>query len=357
MWPIKPKAVETNVAGMGQPMIETAFGVAPVTNAWIKMRENLVVNRATLYVCFVVLTSLAALAFQLRSQAIFACPANGYSTDRYLAYCHGGNYADYEHGAFYFNLERGVENSVRDANVLFLGNSRLQVAFSTHATTDWFATNSLRYYLLGFSYFENMFFSDKLLHMIRPKAKVYVINLDDFFSRSESPPVKMIMDDPEAMRRYEIKHLLQLMHERICQEAAFICGHKFVVFRSRETGAYFTEGAAEEKVAPVSYDRQIDNKEVAVQTAAGLGFLSQFGQGRCVILTMVPFIDTKIETAKAIARNLGMRLIVPSFIDGLQTYDGYHLDQPSAQRWSQAFFQVAGPKIRSCLAKQSVAHP
>ena len=69
--------------------------------------------------------------------------------------------------------------------MLFLGNSRLQFAFSTSATADWFSAASARYYLLGFSYFENMIFAEPLLRKIRPRAKVYVINVDDFFDRTE----------------------------------------------------------------------------------------------------------------------------------------------------------------------------
>jgi hypothetical protein len=337
-------------------MTETASGVLPVTSVWIKIREGFLASRATLYIGVVVLASLAALVYQLRCQAIFACPANEYSADRYLAYCHGDNYGDYEHGAVYFDLEPSVQKFVRRADILFLGNSRLQVAFSTPATTDWFATTALRYYLLGFSYFENMVFAEKLLHMILPRARIYVINVDDFFVRSESPPVKVIMDDPEARRRYQVKHFLQRVHEHICQRAAFICGHRFVVFRSRETGAYLTEGAAIEKVTSVSYDQHTDKKKIDAQTAAAIDFLSQFGRGKCIILTLVPFVGTKIEDAKAIARNLGMALVIPDALHGLQTYDGYHLNQPSAQRWSQAFFQAAGPTIRSCLGKQSAAH-
>jgi hypothetical protein len=338
-------------------MTETASGVLPVTSARVKIREGFLAGRTTLYIGLVVLASLAGLAYQLRSQAIFACPANEYGADRYLAYCHGEGYADYEHGAFYFRLEPSIYHFVRNADVLFLGNSRLQVGFSTAATADWFTNSLYSYYLMGFSYFENATFAEKLMRRIEPRARVYVINIDDFFSRSESPPVKTILHDPDARNRYEVKRLLQPIHEWICGSFGPLCGHKFVVFRSRETGAYLTEGAAAQKVTTVSYDRHIDQEAIGRQTAVAIDFLSQFGRGKCIILTMVPFVGTKLEDAKAIARNLGMTLITPDVRDDLETYDGYHLDQPSAQRWSQAFFQAAGPEIRSCLEKQSAARP
>ena len=122
--------------------------------------------------------------------------------------------------------------------MLFLGNSRLQFAFSTAATADWFSAASARYYLLGFTYFENMIFAEELLRKIRPQAKVYVINVDDFFDRSETPPVKTILHDPTARTRYETKRLWQRVHEPICKIFAVLCGREFAIFRSRETGAY-----------------------------------------------------------------------------------------------------------------------
>jgi hypothetical protein len=46
---------------------------------------------------------------------------------------------------------------------------------------------------------------------------------------------------------------------------------------------------------------------------------------------------------------VGRDFIAPS-LDGLLTFDGSHLDEPSAERWSAAFFEEAGPRIAKCLA-------
>jgi hypothetical protein len=45
---------------------------------------------------------------------------------------------------------------------------------------------------------------------------------------------------------------------------------------------------------------------------------------------------------------LGSELIAPQ-VDGLRTFDGSHLDAASAERWSAAFLDAAGPRIRECL--------
>lgn len=317
--------------------------------------RGLLVTRPAIYICLVMAVAVIAWAYQIRTQTIFSCPADGYGADRYLAYCHGTSYADYEHGAFQFDLEPTARGFARDADVLFLGNSRLQIAFSTAATADWFSATSARYYLMGFLYFENVSFEQELLRTIDPRAKVYVINVDDFFDRSESPPVKTIFHDPEARHKYEAKRFWQRVHEPTCKAFAPLCGTKFAIFRSRETGAYYAKGEAPRKVTPVSYDQIVNQNIVDSNIATAMNFLSRFALGKCVILTTVPFVETKIGNANAIATGVGAKLVTPGFLQGLQTYDGYHLDQPSAERWSQAFFLAAGSKIRSCLGKQDAA--
>ena len=55
------------------------------------------------HICVIVVATLGAYAYHLRTDTIFSCQADGYNTDRYLAYCNGASYAEYEHGAFYFD--------------------------------------------------------------------------------------------------------------------------------------------------------------------------------------------------------------------------------------------------------------
>lgn len=315
-----------------------------------KKGEGIFATRAATYICLVLAAILAASVHKLRTQSIFACQATLYSSDLYLAYCNGTRYGDFEHGAFWFDLEPSAETFARSADVLFLGNSRLQFAFSTGATVDWFLRTSARYYLLGFSYYENVVFAEPLIHRIRPKASVYVINIDDFFDRWETPPANEVMHDPEGRSRYEAKHFWQRVHENVCKMFLFLCSDDFSIFRSRETGAY-TAQLGKDKQAPVSYDRMISQDVVNRYSAVGSDFLSTLPVDRkCVILTMVPTQETKIGNANAVAAALGQELIAPE-ISQLHTLDGSHLDQPSAQRWSQAFFRAASTRIQSCLER------
>jgi hypothetical protein len=340
-------------------MTDAPLGFQTISRTWANSWKGLCVIRPLTYIFVIFLASFTAYAYKFGKETIFACQAAMYSLDRYIAYCSGTHYADYDHGAFAFGLEPKAENFARDADVLFLGNSRLQYAFSTLATSDWFSAASARYYLLGFTYFENMIFAEELLRKIRPRATVYVINVDDFFDRTESPPVKTILHDPTARARYETKRSWQRVHELVCKIFAFICRNEFAIFRSSETGAYYADGTTKLwKTASVFYDEVISRSAVVDRnTANAIDFLKRFTKGRCVILTLVPFVGTKIGDANAIATGIGMKLVAPKNLEGLQTWDGYHLDQRSAARWSQAFFEAAGPEIQSCLEEHGASPP
>lgn len=306
----------------------------------------------TIYVVIVVVGFLTGYAYYLRTHTIFACRAGLYNNDRYISYCEADAYGDYEHGAFWFDLEPAALNFAGKANVLFLGNSRAQMAFSTQSTADWFSAVSRPYYLMGFIAYENVTFAEEVLRKIHPRAAVYVINVDDFFERSETIPMKTILHDPNAQRLYEAKRRWQSVHRFICGTFSALCGNNYVIFRSRETGA-FTKRLNKTKPAPVSYDETIDHDVVARDAASAIAFLANRDVKReCVILTMVPTVDTKIGNAAAIAKALGMDLIAPDNVEGLQTFDGSHLDQPSAERWSRAFLQAASSRIQSCLERQ-----
>jgi hypothetical protein len=338
-------------------MERTALDLPAMSKTLAKPREGLFASRWALYIGVVLLAVLASYTYWLKTRSLFACQAQGYSADRFLAYCGGGNYADFEDGAFYFNLEPAALNYARNADVLVLGNSRLQIALSNEVTADWFKQASASYYLLGLSYNEDMMFTQELLRRINPRASVFIINVDDFFERRETVAAKTVLHDPNARSRYEWKRFWQSLHRPICGAFPMLCGRKYAIFRSRETGDYYRL-PHEEPIYPrnaVSYDRAVDRAKVDDSTPLAIDFLKHFAQGRCVILTHAPYPHTKIGNVEAIAAGVGLPLVAPE-VDGLNTSDGFHLDRVSADRWARAFYEAAGPQIRSCLEKQGATH-
>ena len=119
--------------------------------------------RAGLYILAVLVAMVGAFLYHMREAGIFACPATAYGGNHYLGYCQGSVYGDYDHGAVWFGLEPGVREAAAAADVLFLGNSRLQFGFSAPALGQWFEDAGARYYLLGFSHNETAKFTGPLL--------------------------------------------------------------------------------------------------------------------------------------------------------------------------------------------------
>jgi hypothetical protein len=336
-------------------MNEAALNLPTSPEATANKREGVFIDRLAIYICVLLFAALASYGYWAHTRSIFACQASGYDADWYIAYCNGANYGDYEHGAFWFGLEPAAEESASKADVLFLGNSRMQKAFSTSATADWFSSVSARYYLMGFSYGENESFAKMLLRKIHPRASVYVIDIDNFFDPTETPPAKTVLYDPQARSRYEGKRFWQGVQQHICKTLPPLCGSKAVTFRSRETGAYDMERAPRD-IVPVSFNQTVSREEVDRETATAIGFLREFTRDKCVVLTQVPHVGTKAGDANAIAAGLGLKLATPQVAEGLLTIDGSHLDAPGAERWSQAFFEAAGPEIRSCLERKGAEH-
>ena len=192
----------------------------------------------------------------------------------------------------------------------------------------------LAYYLLAFSYNEDMVFTEELLRRMNPRASVYIINVDDFFERRETAAAKTILHDPDARSRYEWKRFAQRLHQPICGAFPKLCGRRFVIFRSRETGAYYRIAQGDEPVLPqnaVSYDPWVDQAVVKDSTALAIDFLNQYAKGKCVILTNVPYPETKIGNAEAIAS--GRRLAASCAArDGRAQHDRRLSPRPAERR-------------------------
>ena len=315
-------------------------------------RSSQSTQATALYILVLAVVVVLAAVYSQRHDGIFACGASGYGTDRYLAYCQATSYGDYDHGAFWFGLEPATAKAATEARVLVIGNSRTQIGFSTSATADWFSAGSVPFYLLGFSHNGNVNFEGPLLARLGARPTVLVVNTDLFFEPKETSPAGTVMHDAGAQARYRQKQLWQRFHRSICTALPIACSDEPAFYRSRPTGLWVERGG-QFSAAPVSYDSIVDQEALRRYTPAATRFLAQLPLAReCVILTIVPTVKTGLATARALASSLGVDLVAPE-LDGLATYDASHLDQPSAERWSAAFFEAAGPRIRHCLDRRS----
>src|SRR5664279_1133485 len=141
---------------------------------------------AATYVVILLVVVAATLAVKVRFRGVFACPAS-YASIAYLSDCNASNYGDYDHGAFWFELEPEALHAASRTKVILMGNSRVQFGFSSPVTTRWFGDRSIPFYLLGFSHYESITFLTPVLARVQPHASAYVINADRFFAEWLSP--------------------------------------------------------------------------------------------------------------------------------------------------------------------------
>jgi hypothetical protein len=233
--------------------------------------------------------------------------------------------------------------------VLFLGSSRMQFAFSTASTNKWFSAVGAHDYLLGFT-LENVIFAKALLGRLKPRAKVYVINVDRFFDDTDTRDAAAILHgNNDVSRRFSQKQMWQHLHRSVCTRVPAFCGQVFAYYRIRETGHWVTKGTPNKLPAPAGDGRVTDQDKWDHYAALAEQFIETLPVDRsCVVLTVVPYPTTRRPEARAIADAVGLDLIDPN-LEGLRTFDSSHLDEPSAERWSKAFYERAGPQIQRCL--------
>lgn len=301
-----------------------------------------------IYISLLLIATIGASIVHLRSDTIFGCPAIT-SGDRYISYCQATGYGDFDHGAWWFNLEPEATKAAAAADLLLVGNSRMGYAFSSEASQGWLKENAQRPFLLGFAFWPQVLFHRAMLQKLNPKPRVYIINLDDFFEEQASEPARMVMEDPNALSRYRDKQRWQNLQQAVCSRFAKVCGDSYAITRDRQTGSWKLIGAITTHMNATSDIDKPNLETVARETEIGRKFLDQLAVDRsCVFFTSVPTVDTQRGTSQAIAEGLGVQFVAPQ-VDDLLTFDGSHLDPPSAERWAAAFFEEAGPKIKQCL--------
>jgi hypothetical protein len=306
------------------------------------------------YIVVLAVAMGAAFGTKLRMKGIFACPAR-YGATEYLSDCNASNYGDYDHGAFWFGLEPKARQAASQARVVVLGNSRMQFAFSSPETVAWFKQRSIPFYMLGFAHYESVTFVTPILEKVKPHPKAYVINADRFFAEWLSPTSRRIFYERDARARYNEKHFWQGPHKALCGAIPSLCGHELAIYRNMANGTWSTSGVRPHHPSGVGDGNPSQVELWPHYSDLAKEFVGKLNVDRqCVILTIVPYQDTKRAEAQAIAAALGTPFIAPQ-VEGLSTFDGSHLDIQSAARWSAAFLDAAGPLLEHCTGNAPTA--
>jgi hypothetical protein len=313
---------------------------------------------AARYLLLMFVVGIAAAPLLLAGRvAPLGCPLPG-APGQFLAFCRNGAYQDFEHGAYALKIRPAAVAAAQRAAVLFLGNSRLELGFSTTATAERFAAAGHDYYLLGFGFGETDRFAAELFHRLDLHPQALVIDVDPFFDGALSEPAQFLLDQPiRAGLDYRAKAAGVSLLRAACsrQSNDWPCGGAFALWRDDATGAWEALGPGldtAERFDPGNGK----TRDPGPFVAEAQSFLAQIGMpAACVVLTTVPTPQRSLDagTVKRIADALGAAWVEPSVPD-LASFDRSHLTRDSAERWSAVFLQAAMPVLDRCLSHARV---
>jgi hypothetical protein len=297
------------------------------------------------------LTAFAAVGASLQVSRL-RCWSGGYGLDAYLGLCQSINYGDYEHAALALALEPDAVRHFAEAEVMVLGNSRAQFAFSSPATTEFFRRKQVRFYNAAFSGGDGSRFADLLWQQLLPHPKLIVINADPFFLDFLSTPALAIVNQPQAARESgEAKQRFQRWHAAICQRLPVLCDGSFALFRSRLDGRLILPPFPLPRY-PLPVAQTISAglaADLVAAEAIGRRFLAERGlAAACVVLTVVPTETVPAEAGQRLAERLGLPFVLPD-VGPLATFDHSHLDPASADRFAGAFWTSVEKRLDACL--------
>lgn len=294
-----------------------------------------------------------------------ACTKSLSGGNSILGYCETAWFGDYEHAAIALDLEPAFARNVRAADVLFLGDSRMQTAASTEAVHHYFTARRVPYYVFGFGYGETAPFPLAMLKRIGARPKIVFVNGDGFFTDRTSPVAAEMLAENRWSRlgtyaRYWPKRTFQRHGAALCRIAGRFCAGRSQPrswMRSLDDGRWTWINGDPNKADRIiadARDKTFDPGTAARQQAIGphhLATLRALGvRPECVVVTGVPNpLFHSEEMARTTAAALRLPLIQPA-LTGLGARDGLHLTQPSAELWSAALLRDAGPIIAKCLA-------
>jgi hypothetical protein len=329
-------------------------------------------NLFLILIFFVVtLITAAVVPFLYWAPKVLGCRTNS-DRSTFLAYCNVGDFADYEHGALFWDLEPEAVKSLKAARVLFIGNSRTQHAFSTEATRRFFQARGIPYYLLGFGYGEDILFTQRLIEKYQLHPDAVVINSDDSFFSYDLKPIAAMMLGPKlellywkSLYNYSLKAVFSRIARPLCIHLPSLCTQNLAsIWRNRETGEWdwqdtllpknFNSFAIQPSMrAPAPDEPAMQN----IEKAAEKFFEALHLPSRCIILTAIPTSRVTDEpVADGVGKRFGFPVIVPH-LDNLLTIDYDHLNEPSAERWSSVFLHDASPLLDRCMAEATSHKP
>ena len=259
------------------------------------------------------------------------------SSEFYLAHDRGGHV---DHHVLYHGIDRVAMDRLRNAEVVFLGNSRLMFALDQGTLRRFFGEQRRSYYVLGFGHEEQDQFPVEIMRANGLRPRLVVVNADHFFGADRSDWAARVVEESDfdawkVRTEAEAAHAVRrALHRVVPHYVDLHTGQReFVIYRSREDGTWFV---ANEFGIGSRFDWPPGDSERPTPESlrAAESFKREVeARGARLVLCIIPAPDASLHRAQAVAAHLGVPLLVPQ-LEGLRVVDGSHLSTDSAQRVS-----------------------
>ena len=261
--------------------------------------------------------------------------------DYYLANFHAG----IEHMVFYHGLD-GVPDRLRNADVLFLGDSHVQFDWPRETLEPFFKARRMTYYNMAFGYHETSAFPLAIIRKFDLHPAYVVINVDPFFSgRPSTMAAEAMRDTAFAAFKFRLETTGSFYAQRWVHAflpgltGQFVPGDE-IYYRSRSDGTIQVAASVDMRVPVPKRTWPEDDWYHALPAAAE--FQRELtARGATLVFTKGPM--SSAADVSGLAENLrNPPVILVPFQPGLTTFDGAHLDRASAVRFSGAFLDLFG---------------
>ncbi len=261
------------------------------------------------------------------------------------------------HIALYHEIGPSIEHA-RQADILLFGNSRQQTGLREEVINREARKLGLKTFTIATGHADKTRFALALIQKHDLKPRVVIASGGPFvFTEGLSPWARevMAMSRWDAQKRFRERSVAwwvkSSLHRGLPRLDFFNTGptYPWIHYRSEETG-WWRNAFEPPGRYPVSVQPERRSYQFTLPLARELKQeLDQ--RGALLVLTIVPYLDTRSGHLAYLSQELGVPYILPSF-DGMQTADGTHLSRVSALRFSTEFWQsfVALKKVRKKLS-------
>ena len=254
-------------------------------------------------------------------------------------------------------LGDSIENA-RRADILFVGDSRMPVGLREEVIVPAASALGLRVFSLACGHVERVRFALELIrkHDLRPKI-VVVVGGPHVFRDLWSAPA----DQARSMTRWQAWaawveadarwRLQRWLHSWLPKIDWFDhdLTSPWILYRSTRTGWLLP---VVEPSSSIPIGARPEDPSYAALLPLARELKQELDQrGAELVLSVVPYGDTRTGHLPFLAQELGVPVVLPSF-DGMFTADGSHLDRSSARSYAKIFWSqfLALPEVRKKLS-------